>query len=163
MATVVYVGGELFWDGATSKEIVGRATVIDGDTLKIRSARIRLKGIDAPERDQSCLAQGQLYLCGQFASRALSGKIGPQTVTCKWRTRDQYDRLLGTCYAGGENLNKWMVAQGWALAYRQYSMAYIWQEWMASWDDLGIWQGEFVDPWDWRRGDRLKDLLEFIE
>jgi endonuclease YncB( thermonuclease family) len=128
---------------------------IDGDTLKIRSAHIRLSGIDAPERDQSCLVRGQTYLCGRFATLALSGKIGGQTVTCKWRSRDQYERLLGTCYADGENLNKWMVAQGWALAYRQYSMAYVWLEWMASWDDLGIWQGEFLDPWNWRRGERL--------
>jgi len=94
-------------------------------------------------------------VCGQFATQALSGKIGSQAVTCRWQSRDQYDRLLGTCYAGSENLNKWMVAQGWALAYRQYSIAYVWQEWIASWDDLGVWQGEFVDPWDWRRGERL--------
>ena len=47
-----------------------------------------------------------------------------------------------------------MVAEGWTRAYNQYSWAYPWQEWMASWDKLGIWQGDFIDPWNWRHGER---------
>ena len=48
-----------------------------------------------------------------------------------------------------------MVAQGWALAYRQFSDDYVAQEGKAREARLGMWRGEFVAPWDWRRGDRL--------
>ena len=49
-----------------------------------------------------------------------------------------------------------MVAHGWALAYRHYSMDYINYEAAAQDAGLGIWRGEFVAPWDWRRGARLE-------
>lgn len=156
VAVIVLVRSEFYLEskGGYGKEIVGQAIVIDGDTLKIRSARIRLEGIDAPEKNQSCTVQGQEYLCGQYATRALSNKIANRSVTCKRRERDQYDRILAICYVGEENLNRWMVAQGWALAYREYSIAYVWAEREASAAKLGMWQGDFVDPWDWRRGKR---------
>ena len=48
-----------------------------------------------------------------------------------------------------------MVAQGWALAYRRFSDDYVAQEGKAKEARLGMWQGKFVVPWDWRRGDRL--------
>ena len=44
-----------------------------------------------------------------------------------------------------------MVAQGWALAYRDYSHDYVGQERSASKARLGLWQGEFERPWEWRR------------
>ena len=91
----------------------------------------------------------------QQAALALSDKIGNRTVACEPRDKDQYGRIVAVCRAGGEDLNKWMVAQGWALAYRKYSTAYVEQESNASAAKLGIWQGEFVDPWEWRRGKRL--------
>lgn len=45
-------------------ELVGQATVIDGDTLEIRGQRIGLHGIDAPESAQRCALDGAAYLCG---------------------------------------------------------------------------------------------------
>ncbi|RYG08363.1 MAG: thermonuclease family protein, partial [Caulobacteraceae bacterium] len=41
--------------------LIGRATVIDGDTLEIGSQRVRLWGVDAPEGRQSCMRDGQAY------------------------------------------------------------------------------------------------------
>ena len=60
------------------------------------------------------------------------------------------------CSAGSEDLNAWMVAEGWALAYRHYSMDYVDEEAAAQAAGRGIWRGEFVAPWDWRRGARLE-------
>ena len=48
-----------------------------------------------------------------------------------------------------------MVSQGFALAYRKYSTAYVGQERAAKAARRGLWRGEFVAPWDWRRGKRL--------
>ncbi|WP_333924357.1 thermonuclease family protein [Bradyrhizobium sp. CCBAU 21362] len=55
-------------------DIVGRASVIDGDTIEIHGTRIRLWGIDAPEHDQLCRGDdSELYRCGQKAAAALAG------------------------------------------------------------------------------------------
>ncbi len=135
--------------------IVGRASVIDGDTLEIHGTRIRLYGIDAPESGQSCTVRGKQWRCGQQAALALANKIGSRTVSCEARDRDRYNRVVAVCRAGGEDLNAWMVAEGWAMAYRRYSPDYVRQENSALASKIGIWQGDFIAPWDWRRGKRL--------
>lgn len=138
-----------------SKAIVGRASVIDGDTLEIHGTRIRLHGIDAPESDQLCSVGRKKSRCGQKSALALADKIGSRTVSCDPRDVDRYNRVVAVCSAGGEDLNAWMVASGWAIAYRYYSTDYIQQEEKASASKLGIWQGDFVPPWEWRQGERL--------
>jgi len=135
--------------------IIGRASVIDGDTLEIHGKRIRLHGIDAPENGQSCLVGSRKYRCGQWASQALSDKIMRGTVSCTPRDSDRYGRVVAVCRFRGMDLNAWMVSKGWALAYRLYSRDYIRQENRASNSQVGVWQGKFVKPWDWRRGKRL--------
>jgi hypothetical protein len=47
------------------------------------------------------------------------------------------------------------VRNGWALAYRRYSRAYVAEERAAENAGRGIWRGDFVEPWDWRDGKRL--------
>ena len=137
--------------------ITGRASVIDGDTIEIHGMRIRLHGIDAPERGQHCSFQGERTRCGQQASLALADKVGQNTVSCDPRDRDRYGRVIAVCYAQGEDLNGWMVASGWAMAYRYYSTDYVPHEERASAAKLGIWATQFVPPWDWRRGTRLAE------
>jgi endonuclease YncB( thermonuclease family) len=141
-------------------DLTGQASVIDGDTLEIHGQRIRLFGIDAPESRQTCEAAGQTYRCGQQAALALANRIGQLTVACEPRDTDRYGRIVAICRAGAEDLNGWMVAQGWALAYRQYSAAYVGRENAAHAAGLGIWRGAFTAPWDWRRGDRSPIVTE---
>ena len=133
----------------------GRAAVTDGDSLEIAGQRVRLHGIDAPERKQRCTADGRQWRCGAAATRALKKRIGGETVTCTPRDRDRYGRIVAVCRAGGVDLNAWMVAQGWALAYRRYSMAYVDEERAAKAAKRGVWRGQLVAPWEWRRGKRL--------
>ena len=140
---------------APGPTLSGRARVIDGDTLALGGERIRLFGIDAPESAQSCRANGQPWRCGELATRALVGRIGGRTVAYEERGRDRYGRAVALCRAGREDLNAWMVEQGWALAYRRFSRAYVDEERAAHAARRGIWRGEFVAPWDWRRGERL--------
>ena len=141
-------------------DITGRASVIDGDTIEIRGQRIRLFGIDAPESGQMCLAGHKMFRCGQRAGLALSDKIGRAMVSCSPKDRDRYGRVVAVCHSRGEDLNGWMVSQGWALAYRRYSRDYIKQEKRASASKRGVWVGKFIAPWDWRRGKRLTAAKE---
>lgn len=140
---------------AAAQTIVGTASVIDGDTLDIHGQRIRLHGIDAVETRQHCREQnGQLWLCGKDAAFALSDKIGRAPVRCDQRDIDRYGRIVAVCYQGRTDLNGWMVRNGWALAYRQYSRDYVKAEAQAKAKNRGMWRAEFEMPWDWRRAQK---------
>ena len=150
VAAYVLVSSYSLEDGAAS-ELVGRASVIDGDTIEIHGQSIRLQGIDAPESDQLCTTSGTRYRCGQKAALALSELIGNRTVSCVRTGTDRYGRIVATCSAGGQDLGAWLVEHGQALAYRRYSNAYITEEAAASAARLGIWAGDFDPPWEWRQ------------
>ena len=136
-------------------DVAGRARVIDGDTIEVGSARIRLFGVDAPESAQGCLAGSGRWSCGEQATRALAGRIDGRSVACEERDRDRYGRIVAVCRHGGQDVNAWLVREGWAIAYRHYSTAYVGEEAAAKAAQRGVWRGKFVPPWDWRRGDRL--------
>ena len=135
----------------------GVPRIIDADTLELSKQRVRLQGIDAPESAQSCrLTDGRRYQCGKQATAALRTHLGRAAIRCAIDGRDRYGRGLGTCYTSdGTNLNAWLVQQGHALAYRQYSTEYVPDEDHARAGRVGLWGGEFVPPWEWRRGKRL--------
>ena len=136
-------------------QLSGRVRVVDGDSLELGQARVRLHGIDAPEGRQSCTSDGRRWPCGEQATRALAQRIGSRSVACEERDRDQYGRIVAVCREGGQDINAWMVSQGWALAYRRYSRDYVAEESTARAAKRGLWRGDFVAPWDWRRGQRL--------
>ncbi|WP_157879040.1 thermonuclease family protein [Pararhodospirillum photometricum] len=139
-------------DVAAAADLQGVASVIDGDTLDLHGQRIRMHGLDAPESSQSCQkADGSSYRCGQLSARALADKIGRQTVRCEQKDKDRYGRIVGTCFLGSENLNEWLVRQGLAVAYREYSKAYVPAEIAAREEKLGIWQGSFQMPAEYRK------------
>src|ERR1700757_3828625 len=79
---------------ASAADLIGQASIIDGDTIEIHGQRIRLFGIDAPEHDQLCEAGGAQYRCGQQAALALSDQTGRQTVDCVPRDMDRYGRVV---------------------------------------------------------------------
>ena len=142
------------------KEITGYAIIIDGDTIKIDTKKIRLYGIDAPEKKQTCkkpyLTIGffsftKNYLCGQVSTDKLTKKINNQIIKCKIKNVDRYNRLIGECYKRNENLNSWLVSNGYAVAYRKYSKKYVSNEINAKENKIGIWQGKFEMPWNFRR------------
>jgi endonuclease YncB( thermonuclease family) len=132
--------------------IVGIASVIDGDTIEIHDQRIRLFGIDAPESSQFCVRpSGERWRCGQQASFALADQIGRTTIRCERRDVDRYGRVVAVCFKGAEDLDRWMVANGWAVAYRRYSLDYVADEDTARRKRIHIWSGAFDMPWNWRR------------
>jgi len=138
-----------------SGQLSGQATVTDGDSIRIGKTRIRLHGIDAPERRQTCIAEDQTWRCGDAATQALKDAIGGQPVSCTKRDTDRYGRVVAVCRVGAVNLNAWMVLQGWAVAYRRFSTDYVPDEDAARVAKRGMWRGEFVMPWEWRRRGRV--------
>jgi endonuclease YncB( thermonuclease family) len=131
----------------------GRPRIIDGDTIELAGKRIRLHGIDAPEAKQTCTKEGKEWLCGQEATWELARLIEEHWVTCQQKDIDRYKRIVAVCYMaeGQIDINGLMVEQGWALAYRKYSEDYVGQEEAARVSQAGIWGGEFMEPWEWRK------------
>ena len=133
-------------------EISGIPIITDGDTIKILNKRIRFHGIDAPEKKQICIKNSKKYRCGQEATNALIKKINGKPIACKVQDKlDRYKRYLGVCFLGNIDLNKWMVRNGYAVAYRKYSKDYIKDENYAKKNKLGLWSGNFMYPEKWRK------------
>ena len=137
---------------AQHPETSGSAHVLDGDTIDLGGQHIRLHGIDAPEADQTCLdANRQRYRCGAVATRALAALISSNPVRCVTRDTDRFGRSIAQCFVDGADIGATLVRNGMALAYRQYSQAYIREENRAREARAGIWSGSFDFPWNWRR------------
>ena len=140
-----------FSDFVLAKTIIGKATVVDGDTIHIQSNKIRLHGIDAPETKQTCKIDNEDWDCGKQSTIELKKLISNQKIECIINDIDRYNRYVAICTADEININQWMVRNGWAIAYRYYSKDYILDEKYAQDNELGIWKGEFVEPYRFRR------------
>lgn len=138
----------------TGPDLVGPARVVDGDTLDIAGTRIRLQGIDAPEARQTCQRQGSSWACGADATQALRALVDGRALRCTPQDRDRYDRVVAICRLDGQDLNGWMVREGWAVAYTDYTRRYLPEEWLAWWEGRGLWSSRFERPSDWRREHR---------
>jgi len=136
--------------------VIGVARVIDGDTLWVSGTKVRLYNIDAPELAQECRnADGSSYLCGQLSKHALSLLTSGRDVQCVGGSRDKEGLWSGTCFVDSMNINKEMVARGWAVVYRlkKYDEDYLRTARIAKKSGRGMWRGDFVMPWDWRNGE----------
>lgn len=133
-------------DRTETKRLSGEAVINDGDSITLKGERIRLRGIDAPEYRQTCRRDGTTYPCGRQAREALERLARAGALECSGWERDRYGRLLAVCTAGGVELNRRQVEQGWAVAYGDYRDA----EALAREKKLGLWAGSFDRPRDWR-------------
>ena len=131
--------------------IKGKAKIIDGDTIHIGKNKIRLHGIDAPETNQTCKIKEDIWNCGIESSLALENIILNHEIYCEIIGIDHYKRYVANCFVNKLNINQYMVRNGWAIAYRYYSLNYINDEEFAKHNKLGIWQGEFQIPYIFRK------------
>ncbi len=138
--------------GVSANELVGQASVIDGDTLEIHGTRIRVFGIDAPESDQLCRdEESNLYRCGQKASNALFDFIARRPVECVEVDRDRYKRAVSVCTISGTDIADWLVRNGLALDWPQYRKGdYAEAQAEAKREQRGMWRGSFKEPWVYR-------------
>jgi endonuclease YncB( thermonuclease family) len=134
-------------------DITGVPRILDGDTVQIGEIKIRLAGIDAPETHphQFCLdPAGEKWDCGVTAREELVEHAGGKEWTCHVTGLDHYRRSLATCEVDGEDIQRWMVRNGWAMSFVRYSHRYDADEAMARKAQDGLWIGAFIALWDWR-------------
>jgi endonuclease YncB( thermonuclease family) len=142
---------------AVALEGVGRVVGIhDGDTLTVldgsqRQHRVRIAGIDAPERAQAF---------GEAARENLARLAFGKTVALRCAKRDRYGRAVCSVFAGGRDLGLEQVRGGFAWWYREYAheqnaaerAAYATAEREAREGQRGLWRDAApTAPWAWRR------------
>ena len=121
--------------------------ISDGDTITVLSdkeqTKVRLYGIDAPEKKQDY---------GQRSKQFLASLIAGQVVEVEPKGKDRYKRTLGIIYYKGQDINAQMVLNGYAWAYVKYSRMYADHERLAREKKLGLWQSSnATPPWEWRK------------
>ena len=131
-------------------QIKGKAYAIKGNIIEIEEQKIQLYGIDAPELEQICYVKGQPWQCGLTAKQKLAEKIAEKSLTCLIKEQENNHIPLAECFVGKQNLNAWLVEQGWAIADRQNSRNFISHEILAQRNHKGIYQSEFLKPSLWR-------------
>jgi endonuclease YncB( thermonuclease family) len=126
-----------------------RFQVVDGDTVKFGPQLVRLFGIDAPEKGQTC-DDGQWHP-GPLAKKALEGFIAGRPVTCKQVDYDRKNnRPVAVCFAGKDDLQALMVSAGWAWAYTAFSDQYSDAERRAAARGVGVHAHRCQPPWERR-------------
>ena len=130
--------------------------VIDGDTIHIGKLKYRFFGIDAPEIKQICEKNNIKIQCGVIAKSVLQNKIADKIPECVVKDKDRYQRLVAECFIGKESLSRFMVREGYAVAYSQYSKDFIEDEKYAKENKLGIWSMNFQIPSEYRKSLRNK-------
>jgi len=151
----------LFNSAHPANFIAGFVQVIDADTIKISNYKIRLYGIDAPEKKQICqrpyfsfgfFSLNENYFCGELATNKLTEFLSDALITCQVEDKkDYFGRFLGVCYKNKTNINQWLVENGHAVAYIKYSKNYVKFEETAKENKVGLWSGKFLMPWEWRK------------
>nr|EES2010828.1 thermonuclease family protein [Escherichia coli] len=146
--------------GTHSPELIGKVVrVLDGDTFELlvdqRPVRIRVTGIDAPEKDQPF---------GQRSRQSLAGMVDGNPVAVRIKGTDRYGRTLGAVYAKicapsapcrAVYVNAEQVKTGMAWAYRFHGQAVdpamLKLETQARSERVGLWSApNAVEPWKWR-------------
>lgn len=149
----------MFNEQSVPTEISGTPYVIDGDTVRLNGHSLRLIGLDAPERDQTCKApSGELWNCGEKARERLQDLASNGSWTCQMSGHDRYGRDLASCEMEhktllGQDPAEIMVAEGWAISTGRFNDA----ESLAKASGRGIHAGTFFSPRQWRDGVRWQD------
>ncbi len=132
--------------GALQQDVTGAAEAIDGDSLRIAGVEIRLKGIDAPELNQTCNHGPREVPCGREARQHLRRMLASGLATCIGEGADRYGRMLARCRVRGIDVNAAMVRDGHAVSFGEYAA----EEAQAKAGYRGLWAGTFERPRDWR-------------
>jgi endonuclease YncB( thermonuclease family) len=120
-------------------EIAGTIRVVDGDTIDVGQTRIRIHGIDAPERGQPCTTLGgQNWSCGDWVTRQVQDRYAGRQGRCTPLETDRYGRTVARCTVQGQDIGQVLVREGIAFAYRRYSQDYVADEVIAQSADRGI-------------------------
>ena len=130
-------------------------SVADGDTIKVlrdgRQVKVRLYGIDSPEK-------GQAF--GQQAQGLTAALVAGRQVDVEQKDVDRYGRIVGLVEVNGQSLNELIIQNGYAWVFAEYCNEKFCDDWVrlegtARQQKKGMWQDSVVvPPWEWRAAQR---------
>jgi len=135
--------------------IVGRVKVIDAHRLLFENGTEAnlLWNMDAPDLEQKGMRGGSFYPAGREAADFLRKLIGDELVTFIGHREDKEGgHVRGACFVGERSLEIEMIRNGWAISDHEGMDPW---EILARENKRGLWQGSFVVPGRWRKGERL--------
>ena len=156
MKKIIFFFVPIFFLSVTVFADTKKVKVIDGDTIHIGTIKYRFFGIDAPEIKQICEKNNKKIECGILAKDFLKNKIGDKIPSCITKNKDRHQRFVAECFIGNESLSRFMVREGYAVAYSQYSKDFLEDENFAKENMLGIWSMSFQTPSEYRKSLRNK-------
>jgi len=157
----VFLLGVFLWQTLNAETLSGKVIhVADGDTITIldsshQQLKIRLSGIDAPEKAQDY---------GQRSKEHLNGLVQGQQVIVETSKKDKYGRHVGQVLLKGQDVNLEQLRAGLAWYYREYEreltpelrQSYAKAESEAKDARMGLWSdAQPVPPWQWRHPARF--------
>jgi endonuclease YncB( thermonuclease family) len=138
---------------AEAAQISGQGKAIDSQIIQIGDTRVMLFGVDSVMRKQTCELDGKPWQCWSAAVRDLQSLLDQGPVTCDpVGEPDVYGRVLARCLVNGQSLNEELVSRGFAIARPSESTDYVAAEATAKEKKLGLWQGRFRPPSEFRMG-----------
>lgn len=131
-------------------------SIADGDTITVldsteRQHKIRLLGIDAPEKNQPF---------GNQSKQSLAEMVFSKMVVIDFNKRDKYKRIVGKVLLDGSDINLEQIKRGLAWHYKQYEneqeladrSVYANEEYIAIRDEKGLWADmNPIPPWEFRK------------
>jgi endonuclease YncB( thermonuclease family) len=138
---------------AGSDILRGQAEAIESATILVNGTRVMLYGLESMHPPQICYIDGQAWECWAAAVRQLQTFLGEAPVACTpVGSPDFMGRVLALCEQNGVSLNERYVRSGFALAIESEMPEYAAAEAAAREEGIGLWQGQFVEPADFREG-----------
>ncbi|WP_428659389.1 thermonuclease family protein [Reyranella sp.] len=132
-----------------------RFQVVDGGTVRFGPQPVRLMGIAAPDKGQTC-DDGQWHPA-PLAKKALETFIAGRAVSCRQVDQDESGRPIGQCHAGADDLQAMMVSAGWAWSFGTYGNLYEPEERDAARRRVGVHGHHCLRPWEWRAKQRARN------
>jgi endonuclease YncB( thermonuclease family) len=137
---------------AFASQLSGQGKAIDSTIIQIGDKRVMLFGVDSVTRRQACMLDGKTWQCWTAAVQDLQSLLDQGPVSCEVVGEpDVYGRVLGRCDVAGKSLNEQFISRGFGLARISEANDYLAAEASAKEKKLGLWQGKFTPPSEFRR------------
>jgi endonuclease YncB( thermonuclease family) len=131
--------------------LTGNAEVVEADVLRLEGYRVYLFGAESVEPRQLCSINGQTWECFAAAVRMLQTIVSEGEVSCDVKSGpDALNQLIALCTVNGEDIGERMVRSGFAITVPDETDAYADEMAAAQEEGIGLWQGQFMAPHDWR-------------